>query len=137
MKSTFAYQFVHLQSHHDRDDFGFSACVSYASGIWTLYYQNWTLVKSQYYVLLKQGPQRPQGCPMGPKFLVQNFSFIIKIRCYFMHFCHLFCKNLSLLSDLRLLMIMVYAEKVATLILFFCLNPVCHYYRGLTWTLYD
>ena len=54
-----------------------------------------------------------------------------------MHFCHLFCKNLSLLSDLELLIDMVKSEKVAALILFFCFSPLCHYYRGLTWTPYD
>ena len=74
---------------------------------------------------------------MGPKFLVQNLSYIIKIRYYIMQFCNLFCKILSLLSDLGLLMIRVKGEKVAILILFFCLNTLCHYYRGLIWTPFD
>ena len=37
-------------------------------------YQKTLLVKSESHVLGQEAHQVPQGCPMGPKILVQNFS---------------------------------------------------------------
>ena len=37
-------------------------------------YQKTLLVKSDMHVLGQEAHQVPQGCPMGPNFLVQNFS---------------------------------------------------------------
>ena len=56
--------------------------------MWTLYDQKMKWDKSLVHIRLRSWPQRPQECPMGPKFLSQNFSHIIKIWCYFMHFSH-------------------------------------------------
>ena len=84
--------------------FGFLACSRHDTMSGQLYRPHITRIwdwENTYFIgiLLRSWPHGPQGCPMGPKFFVQNFSFIIKIRCYLMHFCHLFCKKLSLFSD--------------------------------------
>ena len=62
-------------------------------------YQKTLFVKSDMHVLSQEAHQVPQGCPMGPKFLVQKFSHTILEWCVFMKFFDLFTKNQSLLSD--------------------------------------
>ena len=42
--------------------------------------------------LLRSRPQVPQGCPMGPKFWVKNFSHMMSYRCCFMSFVGLLAK---------------------------------------------
>ena len=49
--------------------------------------------------LLRSWVQVPQMSPMGPKFLVQNFSHIICIRWVLIGIFDLFTKNQSLFSD--------------------------------------
>ena len=52
--------------HHERDYPGM--CLDHRG------YQKTLLVKSDMHILGQEAHQVPQGCPMGPKFLVQNFS---------------------------------------------------------------
>ena len=56
-------------------------------------YQKTLLVKSETHVLSQEAHQVPQGCPMGPKFLVQNFSHAILEWYVFMWFFDLLAKN--------------------------------------------
>ena len=61
-----AADFRFERMHHERD---YPGMFLDHSG-----YQEILLVKSDMHVLGQEAHQVPQGCPMGPKILVQNFS---------------------------------------------------------------
>ena len=62
-------------------------------------YQKTLLVKSEMHVLGQEAHQVPQGCPMGPKFLVQKISNTTLKWYVFMGFFDLLAENQSLFSD--------------------------------------
>ena len=67
----------------------------YGEVIWTLNKEKMRFWKYFIAYLLRYRPQAPQSCPMGPKFLVQNFSLMMPYSCCSMTFSDLLAKNWS------------------------------------------